>query len=69
MWIFSKFGFYSIVQKDSGYQARTREKKDLSNIINACGFFDKEIKESVLTDYQYRICVSKEEVFIIMEIL
>lgn len=69
MWICSKFGFYSIVFKEGSYQVRAREKKDLENLIAVCGFHGKDVYEFQMSDYQYRICLNKNELFVVMEML
>ncbi len=71
MWLFTKYGFYSIVKKpfqDKGmvYQVRARVKEDLENLKKAAGL-DKEILDSGFTDYRYRILANDEEYHKVMD--
>ena len=60
MWVFSKDGFFSIVQhKDDSEQmvVRARVRQDL---VDAFG--DVKITESTHSDYRFRVFVSREKV-------
>ena len=62
MWIASKFGFYSIVCKDTDeFHVRARLRVDLENLLAAINV-DEEIKQSEYADYRYRLVVSREVV-------
>ena len=70
MWLMTKYGFYSIVQKQLGeFHVRAREKKDLENLIQEIPLSDAKILESRTTDYAYRIIVKKEDVLAILHFL
>jgi hypothetical protein len=63
MWLCTKFGFYSIVQKEPGvFHVRGRLEKDLWNLVDAAGgeagyLGHVEVLASDDTDYRYRIVV------------
>lgn len=63
MWIFTTFGFFSVVQKtgDTGFTVRARCQEDLENLCQR--YLPKEnlqIIEGEGTDYPYRIKVGKD---------
>ena len=64
MWVCSKYGFFSIVQKDGeeGVQVRARVRADLCALL-AFGLKQKDyvIHESLDSDYRYRILISHQE--------
>ena len=62
MWLVTKLGFYSIVQKEDGFHVRAREKHDLENLVKAAGLTDAKIIETPSADYACRIIASKAEV-------
>ena len=62
MWLFTKRGFYSIVEKKPGeFHIRARARKDLENLKQLA-----EIKRRIVltrnADYRYRLVVNKIEV-------
>jgi hypothetical protein len=63
MWIFTKYGFFSVVKSNESndLMIRSRNKKHLENLKNK---FDKlqnfEILRTKDADYRYRIIISKE---------
>jgi hypothetical protein len=64
MWIFSREGFYSIVDKEDGYHVRARRKQDLVNVgLTAT-------KSHLGSDYPWRaILPSRAELLRLMEAL
>lgn len=69
MWLATKHGFYSIVQKDQGsYHVRGRVRQDLQNLLQLIGK-DLPIHEWVTADYKYRVIVGKEDLGEIMAAL
>jgi|SRR5580692_3684438 hypothetical protein len=59
MWIMTKIGFYSIVEKQNQICVRTRVRKDLRNfksLISGCG----PIIHTKLSDYKYRVFIPKD---------
>ena len=69
MWLCTKYGFYSIVQKKPGeYHIRARVKGDLENLKAI-----SEIKRSIIitedADYRYRLVVNEIEVITAMTVL
>ena len=61
MWLATKHGFYSIIQKEQGvYYVRSRIRKDLENLLQACGL-DHEVNSWPTADYRYRIIVGPED--------
>lgn len=69
MWLFTKFGFFSIVDKPRdpiapGYHVRSRSREDLENLAEA-GLSPRwadGIVELEAADYRYRIVMGEEEV-------
>jgi hypothetical protein len=75
MWLATKLGFFSIVQKDppddgdaAVYHVRARVKGDLENLLNVTGL-QREILMWPSADYRFRIIASQLEVFEIMSAL
>ncbi len=73
MWLFTKYGFYSIVKKQFGdqvkpYQIRAREEKDLQNLISKVGL-DESVISTLHADYHYRIIVDDDELSKILKFL
>ena len=70
MWLMTKCGFYSIVQKQPGvYHIRSRERKDIENLVENVPLPGAEIMESKKTDYAVRIIVGKEDVLAVLKFL
>jgi len=70
MWLMTKYGFYSIVQKPSGeYHLRARERNDIENLIKHVPLTNVKISTSKSKDYAYRIIVEKTEVLAILQFL
>ena len=70
MWLMTKYGFYSIVQKQSNvYHVRSRERHDLQNLIDKVPLPDCFISESKSTDYLARIIVGRDVVMKILQFL
>ena len=65
MWIFTKDGFFSAVQKpgqlESKITVRARCKKDIHRFVKAVGIPKKEIRFQAATDYEYRVEASKTD--------
>jgi hypothetical protein len=60
MWIASKFGWFSIVQKTDGWHVRARVRGDLENLIRAADICKRWIIiETPHADYRYRFVVGK----------
>lgn len=73
MWLATKHGFYSIVRKQppSGeqpaeYHVRARVRKDLENLLAACGL-QREILDWSTSDYRFRFLIGAEDLGRIME--
>ena len=70
MWLMTKYGFYSIVQKQPGeYHVRSRERKDIENLVTRLPLAQVQIIETKRSDYAFRIIVKKEDVMAIMKFL
>ena len=70
MWLMTKHGFYSIVQKQPGeFHIRARVRKDLDNLVARVPLAAAEIHSSKDADYTYRIIAGKSEVLAIMQFL
>ncbi len=75
MWIASKFGFFSIVQKEppeegkpAVYHVRARLRQDLENLLHVARL-RKEIEEWPEADYRYRFLGTKADVQQVMACL
>lgn len=63
MWLMTRHGFYSIVQKNPGeFHVRTRVRRDLENLIERVPLPGQKVHTSKATDYPHRIIVDKEGV-------
>lgn len=63
MWVFTKEGFFSVVQKDCEADevlVRSRQKRDLIGLAEKIGVKVK-LLEGVGTDYRYRAVVKKKD--------
>jgi len=64
MWLFTKFGFFSVVKKESDgadtLTIRARVKADLENLIKYYLIGEFKILTFPEADYRYRIIVPKE---------
>jgi len=70
MWLMTKYGFYSIVQKKPGeYHVRSREMKDIENLVKNVPLPNAEIKDTTGSDYAARIVVGSDEVLSIIKFL
>ncbi len=70
MWLMTKHGFYSIVEKPQGeFQVRARERRDLQNLVDRVPLPTATIIDTPKGDYAARMVVSKETVLRIMEFL
>ena len=54
MWLCTKLGFYSIVQKRDGFHVRARTKRDLENLCSAAKISPK-IEDWPTADYRWRV--------------
>jgi len=78
MWLFTKYGFYSIVRKpfsgiketyeEKPFQVRSRIKDDLNNLKKAAEI-ESEVIETKNSDYRYRMFVGKEDFLSVMNAL
>lgn len=71
MWLFTKYGFYSIVKKKFGdqvkpFQIRARTKVDLENLKDQVSL-EENIIETLHADYPYRLIVNEDELARCME--
>jgi hypothetical protein len=70
MWLMTKYGVYSIVQKEPGvYHVRARERRDLENLISNAPLPDAQIVETHRSDYAFRILVGRDELQAILSLL
>jgi hypothetical protein len=70
MWLMTKHGFYSIVEKKPGeFHIRARVCKDLENLVERVPLPGGEILSTKEADYHFRIIVGKEEVLEVMQFL
>ena len=69
MWLMTKYGFYSIVQKKPGeFHVRARVCGDLDVLKGAAGL-EAEVTTSKSTDYRYRMVVDQAAVSKVMAVL
>lgn len=62
MWIASKLGFYSIVQKDGHFHIRARKRSDLEALLADTPKIGKyEIESWPAADYRYRVRIPADE--------
>jgi len=70
MWLMTKFGFYSIIRKESGtYHVRSREMHDIENLIRQVPLPDVQIVDTTGSDYAARIVVGRNELLTILNFL
>lgn len=70
MWLMTKHGFYSIVERKPGeFHVRGREKQDLQNLIERVPMPDTQLFETPDADYGYRIVVGRDDVLKILSFL
>jgi hypothetical protein len=69
MWLMTKYGFYSIVQKKPGeFHVRAQVRADLDALKGAVDL-EAEVNTSKSTDYRYRMVVDKAAVCKVMAVL
>ncbi len=61
MWIASKLGFFSIVQKEGGWHVRGRLRDDLDRLNQAAFRGKREVQEWPTADYRWRIVLMKPD--------
>lgn len=70
MWLMTKYGFYSIVQKEPGtYHVRARERHDLENLITLVPLTTVGLIETTSSDYRFRIIVRRDTLLEILAFL
>ena len=70
MWLMTKHGFYSIVQKKPGeFHIRSRVRKDLENLVQRVPLAGTKILDTKSADYAFRVIVGKDEVLSVMEFM
>jgi hypothetical protein len=70
MWLMTKHGFYSIVEKKPGeFHLRARVRKDLENLVERVPLPEAEIHASKTADYPFRIITGKANVLKVMQFL
>jgi hypothetical protein len=69
MWLATKFGFYSVVQKAAGiFHVWARIESDLENLRRACEI-DADVEIWPGHDYGYRLIVAQEAIRRMMQVL
>ena len=70
MWLVTKHGFYSIVQKQPGeFHVRARVRQDLQNLVERVPLERTRIRDTRSADYPFRFIVGKDEVMAVLEFL
>jgi len=70
MWVFSKWGFVSIVKKGVNgdeWQVRSRSREDLINLIKAADLRGQNVIETFGSDYRYRLVIKADELSLIFD--
>ncbi len=66
MWLMTKHGFYSIVQKGDEFHVRSREREDLQNLIKRVPLLDCKVIDTRDGDYVARIITDQATVALIV---
>ena len=62
MWLMTKYGFYSIVQKEPDiYHVRSRELQDIENLVKKIPLPNANIIETSNSDYAVRVLVGQDD--------
>ena len=70
MWLMTKHGFYSIVEKGHGqFHVRARERQDLQNLIDRVPLSGLDVIDTPEGDYTARLVVGEGEVLKILGFL
>lgn len=70
MWLMTKHGFYSIVQKQANeFHVRSRERRDIENLVESVPLPEAKILETSGNDYAFRVVVGKAEVLAVLQFL
>lgn len=70
MWLMTKYGFYSIVQKEPGtYHVRSREMRDIENLLRQVPLPDMQIVDTTGSDYSARISVGRDDLLNILNFI
>ena len=70
MWLMTKHGFYSIVEKQPGeFHIRSRERGDLQNLIERVPLADCPVIDTPDGDYAARIVADRDTVRSVMQFL
>ena len=70
MWLFTKEGFFSIVQdrRDSDtLWVRSRDRQDLVRLLMSCDMPDHTVSSYAGTDYEHRTSINREDLAKIMQ--
>jgi hypothetical protein len=70
MWLMTKHGFYSIVRKaPDEFQVRSREVRDLQNLIERIPLPQQKVVETPKADYAARLIVNRDVLLKILAFL
>lgn len=70
MWLMTKHGFYSIVEREPGeFHVRGRERQDLQHLLDGVPLPHVELFETPDADYRFRIVVDSDIVLAILTFL
>jgi len=70
MWLMTKHGFYSIVERKPGeFHVRGREKQDLETLKAGVPLPNAKLFETPDADYGFRLVVEREDVLRILQFL
>ena len=67
MWLMTKHGFYSIVEKKPGkFHIRSRERRDLQNLLDRVPLDGEKIVDTPDADYGARIITGRDKVRVVL---
>lgn len=70
MWLMTKYGFYSIVRKaPETYHVRSREMKDLENLMQHVSLHDVRILDTMGCNYAARVILDSRQILAVMKFL
>ncbi len=70
MWLMTKHGFYSIVERQPGeFHIRSRERQDLQNLVENVPLSECSVIDTPEADYAARIVTDRETVRTVMQFL
>ena len=70
MWLMTKHGFYSVVEKRKGeFHIRSRERGDLQNLVDRVPLADCRVIDTPDADYAARVVTNRDTVGAVVQFL